>query len=291
MSQLTRARTAVEDFKDVYNSDVVASKDSGEWSGLSVQLHHLKPTEQAFPARADVEISMHVHGRIRAQWIGEGFTEECDHSIGDICIAPPQLEDWWGWNEHSYMLSACIHSDLIASYLGDELNVDPARVELKRRFGIRDIELRRFCTSLLQELERPRPGSALYVADLTWQAVAHLSQNHAYLIGKNEPLAEVLSRRSMDRVVEYLRANLARDHSLEELAEVADMTPRRFTRAFKLRMRMTPYEFVIAERVTLAAALLRNGRLSDTEVAERVGLDSTRHLAEMVSRSPGRPLH
>ena len=61
------------------------------------------------------------------------------------------------------------------------------------------------------------------------------------------------------RVVEHLDAHLARRTALEDLAQVAAMSPFQFQRAFKHTTGMTPHAFQTAWRMGRAARMIRAG--------------------------------
>ena len=287
---LIERNSPVEDYGHVYHGSLLAHKDTNEWSGLSVQLRRLAPMQRAFPPLADVEICMHVYGQANVVRVGDGITEEHEMAVGDITISPPFTEDWRAWNERPTILSVSIHSELIADYLEHELDIDPASVKLMRRFAIEDKPLRAFCFALLKEMRDPRPCSALYVADLTWHAIGHLLRRHATLAGKNEPLGMHKGTRSLERVVEYVQANLDKEHTLNTLAAVAQMSVHRLSKAFKAEMNMTPYEFVMFERLTCALVRLRSTRCSSATIAAEAGFGNVRHLANAVAEMTGASL-
>ncbi|MEM7709837.1 MAG: AraC family transcriptional regulator [Pseudomonadota bacterium] len=61
------------------------------------------------------------------------------------------------------------------------------------------------------------------------------------------------------RVVAFLDANLARRTSLQDLAEVAALSPFQFQRAFKHSTGLTPHEFQTAWRMDRAGEMIRSG--------------------------------
>ncbi|WP_115553830.1 GlxA family transcriptional regulator [Xanthomonas arboricola] len=75
----------------------------------------------------------------------------------------------------------------------------------------------------------------------------------------------------LSRLLDYMRENLQRDHSLDELAERVAMSRRSFTRRFLKTTGMTVGSWLDAERLRRAKDLLESTSLSIDQVAERSG--------------------
>ncbi len=87
-------------------------------------------------------------------------------------------------------------------------------------------------------------------------------------------------------VIDYLRANLARRLSLQELATVADLSPFHFLRRFKSHYHATPQQMLMALRLFEAKRLLAKG-VAPAQVALAAGLTDQAHLTRAFSRRYG----
>jgi AraC family transcriptional regulator len=84
----------------------------------------------------------------------------------------------------------------------------------------------------------------------------------------------------VNRVMDYIRANLAGDLCLETLARVASFSPFHFHRVFKSIVGETLNDFIRRVRVGAAASrLLNNPRASITEIAVQCGYSSPSSFA------------
>jgi transcriptional regulator GlxA family with amidase domain len=72
--------------------------------------------------------------------------------------------------------------------------------------------------------------------------------------------------------------------SLSELAQVADMPLRSFSRAFKEATGLTPLQYHQRLRLEVAAHLLQDSDLSIEAIAARVGFDNARHFRRLWQR-------
>lgn len=91
--------------------------------------------------------------------------------------------------------------------------------------------------------------------------------------------------------VEYIRANVGKPITLEELAEIAKLSPFYFSRMFKRETGFAPLEYVINTRIEHAKTLLLTTGKSVSEIAEAVGYASPGSLINLfvkkVGSSPG----
>ncbi len=98
-------------------------------------------------------------------------------------------------------------------------------------------------------------------------------------------------RAGVARAREYLTENYAENVFLEQLAEVAGLSPFHFSRLFSAQVGMPPHAFQTQVRVARAKALLTHG-CPVSEVAARTGFADqshlTRHFKRLVGVTPGR---
>jgi AraC family transcriptional regulator len=60
----------------------------------------------------------------------------------------------------------------------------------------------------------------------------------------------------LERVIDYMQANLAEDLSILDLAKLASMSESHFSRSFKQSMGIAPYQYLMQQRVERAKQLL-----------------------------------
>lgn len=89
-----------------------------------------------------------------------------------------------------------------------------------------------------------------------------------------------------ERVIDYLRANLDRRLTLDELAGVAGLSAFHFLRQFKAQHHATPQQLLMALRLFEAKCLLAAGEPA-AQVAAATGLTDQAHLTRAFSRRYG----
>ncbi|MEM9047891.1 MAG: AraC family transcriptional regulator [Pseudomonadota bacterium] len=136
--------------------------------------------------------------------------------------------------------------------------------------------------ALALQAERFEAGGALYRDSMHQALAAQIVQ-----VTGLKTRAERLDDRRLGRAVAYIRDNLAGDVRIQALAEEAAMSPAHFSRAFRARMGTSPLQFVIAQRLALATALLRESALSVAQIAHRVGYTDVARFGQHFRRQYG----
>lgn len=97
----------------------------------------------------------------------------------------------------------------------------------------------------------------------------HREGGHSQYI--DQPLPDSPQDALLSRLLDYIRDDLRRDHSLDELAGRVAMSRRSFTRRFQKATGMTVGAWLDAERLRRAKDLLESTSLSIDQVAEQAG--------------------
>jgi len=93
----------------------------------------------------------------------------------------------------------------------------------------------------------------------------------------------------IQQALSYARANLAKALSVEELAEVAALSPRQFSRVFTAETGLPPAKAVEGLRLEAARLMIEQSRHSLDVVARESGFRDRRHLREAHMRHFGVP--
>jgi len=97
-------------------------------------------------------------------------------------------------------------------------------------------------------------------------------------------------RNRLSKLLDWVRAHLAQEHTLRSLARRASMSPRTLQRQFRETVGLPPYEWLVRERIAVAKDMLQGGNQSLRRVAETVGFKSQetfrRHFRRVAGTSP-----
>ncbi len=90
-------------------------------------------------------------------------------------------------------------------------------------------------------------------------------------------------------VLDYARKHLDRPLSVEELAQVAHLSPRQFSRVFTAETGQSPAKAVEGLRLEAARLMIEQSRHSLDTVARETGFRDRRHMREVFLRGFGVP--
>ena len=126
-------------------------------------------------------------------------------------------------------------------------------------------------------------GEALYAETLCVLAALEL-------MGSTQPQpVRNVSDGQLGRAIDYIGDKLSEDIGLTELAEVAGLSRYHFVRVFKKAwLGLSPYQYLLSERVARAKRLLAYTGLPLSEVASQCGFRSTAHFRQAFTRAVGK---
>jgi AraC family transcriptional activator FtrA len=94
----------------------------------------------------------------------------------------------------------------------------------------------------------------------------------------------------LSRLIEWMRAHSTDDLSIAKLAGLAAMSPRTFYRRFRQSTGLTPYDWLLQERIGIAKELLEAGRLGVDQIAAEAGFGAAQtfrlHFRRVVGTTP-----
>ncbi|MFL9905968.1 GlxA family transcriptional regulator [Paraburkholderia sp. RL17-337-BIB-A] len=93
----------------------------------------------------------------------------------------------------------------------------------------------------------------------------------------------------IQKAIDYANANLRNPLSVEELADIASLSPRQFSRAFTAETGQSPAKAVEHLRVEAARLMLEQGRHSMDVIADEVGLSDRERMRRAFLRTLGQP--
>jgi AraC family transcriptional regulator len=149
----------------------------------------------------------------------------------------------------------------------------------------RDSRLENLVLAMRDEVKEGCPSGRLFAESISVALVAYLVNKYA--TPGNSLGASCLSPAQRRSISDYVRENLANDISVTELAAIVGTSPSHFSRQFSASFGITPYRFVMQERITRAKDLLATTRLSSGQVAMTFGFSSQSHFVKVFRQFTG----
>ena len=85
----------------------------------------------------------------------------------------------------------------------------------------------------------------------------------------------------------YMASNFDKNLALDDIAKVANLSPSFFHSLFKQSKGMTPYEYLLRLRISMAKNLLRNSSAPLSEVGSACGFESQSYFSYIFKRNTG----
>ena len=160
------------------------------------------------------------------------------------------------------------------------------RVEVVDFFG-RDEILWPICLTCAELLAARVPGKSSRVAALTKLFAAHLVEKYTSSPIRTPIYRGGLPIHQLRKVEDYIAEHLAEEISVEQMAELVELSPSHFAHVFKETAGMTPLQFITRQRITRAQQLIRETSRSLIDVGLEVGYTSPSHFAQVFRRVVG----
>jgi AraC family transcriptional regulator len=162
------------------------------------------------------------------------------------------------------------------------------RVELIPQLSAPDATLLTLAELLLDAREE-KP--LLYRQSLGRALAAHVLVTYGVWRPAAVPTEQALAPRLLQRVAAYLRAQLGRDVSIDELADLVGLSPSHFATLFRRATGASPYRYLTRLRVERARELLLASSRPIAAIAAEVGFYDqshlTRHMKRILGVAPG----
>lgn len=156
--------------------------------------------------------------------------------------------------------------------------LNPDKVEVRSVVLDRDPQLETIARSFLSEMTADGLGGRLYTESLANLFGIHLLRHYCTTPATLRKYKGGLSDFQLKSAIDYVRSNLDGQLSLENIAAELNLSHYYFCALFKQSMGVSPWQYVIGQRVERAKELLKNRDLSIAEVALACGFSNQSHL-------------
>jgi AraC family transcriptional regulator len=266
-----------------FQASIAATSEGLGWSSVYASVQRERPFEGRFDAISDFLMVLHRSGPVDVIFKADGRAVQRHLPSGGIFFLP-------AGRECEVALRAPL--DTIHIYLRSDLFVEEGRrLELAPLLGVQDAILQHLGRAVGEAVQENLAASSLFVDSIAQgmarrflvvgeQGVSTLDRTHR------------LSRRQIQRVREFVEANLETDLRLEAMARACGLGTKTFLRSFRATCGTSPYQYVIAVRVERARRLIEEQSMGLAEIAVRCGFSHQEHLTRMfrrlVGQTPGR---
>jgi AraC family transcriptional regulator len=252
---------------------------------LLVERHDHVPTYWQTHILTDQLVAIFLKPSIVQHALEGGKVTEIPVGRGEIVVCTRDCSETLRWKEPVSFL--CVR-------VGDKALDEVAnairgcgRAELKPEIRMDDARVR----SLLYALETERacgyPSGRLFLDSIEAALASVLISSSTTVRSAMRMVKGGLPPRRLGRVLDFMRTNIERQITLEELAACAGLSPSHFSHQFKASTNTSPYKYVLSLRIGLGKKMLKNPNFSVLDVSLAAGFENQQHFATVFRRMVG----
>ena len=255
------------------------------WEGILLEEHSTPTQHTQLRQPPTIFLVLHTGAALQQDWRNEGKSFRTLTTPGSVHLLTPGPERSLS---HRNQLD-CIVLSIEPGYVHRALEDSPRSegIELIERFASADPQIERMVKALRAETRAGAPTGTLFGQSIATALAVYLAQRYS-----SSPLAlrsyrGGMPRTRLNRVLEYIAADLQEDLSLAVLAEIAGMNLFYFSRLFKQSTGLSPHRFVLEQRFRRAQHFLRTSDMTILEVSVRTGFADQGHFTKAFRRFVG----
>ncbi|WP_254656310.1 helix-turn-helix transcriptional regulator [Jannaschia sp. CCS1] len=255
---------------------------------MSVRYFQAEPDRMPEDVFAEHHILLNLKAEPhRVQNTRDGEMRDFTFSKNDIIVTPAGMRSGWRWFAQSDVIVVTLLPDRVQRFAETELGLllDPQQLGDLPLFS--DADLCAAGVMLRDALEADDMSSAVMFEALSRVFLVKLLQRY----GKRRPEDVALSSRftsaHYNRVLAFIRANLERTITLDDLASEAGMSPSHFSRLFKDTVGTPPMQYVMAYRIEQSLAMMTDQGRALGDIALACGFADQAHFSRSFKQLMG----
>jgi AraC family transcriptional regulator len=206
---------------------------------------------------------------------------------GTLFIVPRGTPTEWRLDIPYSVMNLYLTPLLLRQVALETMDADPARVEFVPRIAFDDRFLNAAGHALLTAVQAHGTNECLAAETLAYAITLYLLRHHTTRALPVPRLDGTLTTATLRQVIDYVHANLGRPLTLAELAAIAHLSPYHFARQFRATTGLSPYQYVLEQRLAAARQMLATRSLPLAAIAATLGFSDQSHFGSHFKRRYG----
>ena len=161
------------------------------------------------------------------------------------------------------------------------------KIEFKNESINMGSELNGLLQMFMNETRSPQPGTDFALSNITNLIIFNVLRDFSSNAPKLFTEKNYCERDNINRAINFLREEFSRNFSLEDVANIANLSPYHFIRIFKSITGKTPYNYLLDIKIEKSIELLALKNHTITEICFLCGFNNLEHFSSVFKRKVG----
>jgi AraC family transcriptional regulator len=290
MTNGTVPANSVQELAPYFPDPPVLTSVGRNWKGLEAwRIHQPANGHVELPPINAHGLSMQISGSggMYSRWRGVAQTRKW--VPGEVAIVSADQPSVWEWTNPYEEILILLDRDAVADAAA-ELSEGPFSV--MDDLGILDPVFSEVIFQVNAELTAMNAATPMFGESISTVLIARLLKRYSSLRKKGDLCRLDIASHRLRMALEYIDIHLDRELTLQDVAQVANMSTFRFARAFSKAVGRPPHQYLLARRIDRAKDLLRRTSTEIAEISRLVGFSTQSHFGVVFRKtcgmSPGR---
>ena len=260
--------------------------DGANWKNINFAQFRQPPCHVPEHTSQRHIICINVGKPVRLEQAVGGQHETVYSLPGDLAIYPAHLSQKFRWDKEVEFFNLFLEPSFLTQVGYDIFGNDHLEL-IPHLAALFDPLVQQIGFALKKSLEIDGENSNFYADSMAHALAVHLLSRYSTNSRQIKIVTGSFTQQQWKQIVGFIEANLDRNISLTELAQIVRLSPYHFAHLFKKSTGISPHQYIIHCRIERAKQLLVLGNLSIAEIAQTIGFASQGHLTYHFKRIVG----